>query len=269
VPPIRRAADLALEVRQVVFGQHKGEMVRCNLEALCERGAFRVRTISSARRGSHQALLIPEFDGSFTILVDPNPPERLLDENAMSVRRHRVRFRVAHEIGHSFFYNRLARPPVRLVKPSQEEEQFCNAFAFALLVPPAALAAAPPTPEAVFRAHLAYDVSVWLAAHSLTVAHPTVSIVGLLREASPRTGAYAMRVVWSQGPRFIPRGARFPSEAVERAEQRGAAEGTESFSLKWLRGEFHVSASMLPRRRQIVAVLRAPSGPSSQLSLVT
>lgn len=88
-------------------------------------------TLGSAR-GSHRAMLIPRSGGGFTAVVDP---ELTAEEDAsgahpMAVRR----FRLAHELAHSFFYSDGA-PPKRLVRLSADEENACDWFAAALEEP--------------------------------------------------------------------------------------------------------------------------------------
>jgi hypothetical protein len=91
----------------------------------------------SADVGGQDALLIPTSEGGFRVVVDPrlsarqywwaptNPQAALLT----SV----VAFRTAHEIGHTFFYDR-GRPPRRRIPVTLEEEDFCDRFAAAMLV---------------------------------------------------------------------------------------------------------------------------------------
>jgi len=140
VPTDRRAAELAGEVRRAVAeptGAHLDAPV--DLGAVCRLGGFQiVRTDFQNSGGTHEALLVPRPDGTFVVLVDP---ARGTSDLGPMIGEHRLRFRVAHEVGHGFFYDRARRPPSRLAALSPREETFCNAFAAALLLPPSVAAA--------------------------------------------------------------------------------------------------------------------------------
>jgi Zn-dependent peptidase ImmA (M78 family) len=89
-----------------------------------------------------------------------------------STRRHRTRFLISHEIGHTFFYELSARRPRRLLPVgSAAEEEFCTEFARALLIPPEAVAQTPPCADTVFELAQRYDVSVELAARTFAAFH--------------------------------------------------------------------------------------------------
>ena len=87
------------------MGSSAVERGRCDLQAICRIGMFLPKR--DDRRfadSSHDALMVPRRDGVFVILVDPIPKSGAMI--APDVGRHRNRFRIAHEIGHSFFYDR-------------------------------------------------------------------------------------------------------------------------------------------------------------------
>lgn len=82
------------------------------------------------------------------IIVDPDltPTARLEPEDAgfnIRLQKNRLlptrgRFSVAHELGHTFFYNLDDKPPRRLTNlpyPDESEERLCNRFAAELLMP--------------------------------------------------------------------------------------------------------------------------------------
>lgn len=90
------------------------------------------------------ALLVPSARSGFLLVVDPD----LAMSEAWQVaglgaadRRATVSsmidFRLAHELAHTFFYDR-AFPPRRLLPQASREEAFCDMVARALLVPRAA-----------------------------------------------------------------------------------------------------------------------------------
>jgi hypothetical protein len=91
------------------------------------RWSVRAKDLGS-RDGGHKALLIPLFDGGFSILIDPEPPN---EANAPD-RLNWWQWRVAHELAHSIFY-RPGTPPKRAVSYVREEEEFCDGFAAGVL----------------------------------------------------------------------------------------------------------------------------------------
>ena len=258
VPSVAEARTLALDLRTGVLGYSTGW---CDLTKLCLEGAFRTKwaDFTADRTSTHSALLVPRADGSFDIIVDPEPrrqgTEAALTTGMASVtRNHRFRFRVAHEIGHSFFYNRRLRPPRRRLPFSEAEEVFCDAFANALLVPPKDADEYVADTASVFDIHRKYEVSVEVAARALAHAHPDLSIFGLLRYRHARTKREGDRVVWSHGPVYIPREARLRSRAVDEARVGARAEAVEFLRLGALRGTYRVVAHRLPGRKLTVVV---------------
>src|SRR5260221_7349902 len=123
VPPENIAAELAVAVRQAVLGATAGLEAYCDLVEVCRAGGFRTTELAN-NDGHHlpEALLIPTAGGTFTIVVRR-------DDYQQRVNRQRSRFRIAHEIGHSFFYDRSLRPPKKLTDDSKNEERFCDKFA--------------------------------------------------------------------------------------------------------------------------------------------
>jgi len=263
IPPLSHAVELADRVSLAALGEpSESRAAPCNLRAICRSGGFHPKRLDRRfAEYSHDALLVPQSDGDFTILVDPIPKA----ENSLSddLARHRNRFRIAHEIAHSFFFDRRTRPPARVVSPSAEEELFCDEFASALLVPRARLNGIAPTPENAFQLAQTHDVSVEVAARAIGKAYPDLSVVGLLWRNHPnKAGRPSLRVTWSAGPRFIPRDASLHSDVANRAAIDGDSRGVEPLNAAALRGHFFVDAARLPKRRQIVVFLT----PSSSLA---
>jgi Zn-dependent peptidase ImmA (M78 family) len=95
-----------------------------------------------------------------------------------NLRRHRVRFRVAHELAHTLFYWRRGDRPQRHLLDSASQERFCDAFSRALLVPPAVVARMPVNARTIMDLQEIFDVSLEVAARSLATAHPG-AFVGL------------------------------------------------------------------------------------------
>jgi len=84
--------------------------------------------LSSEQENKEDAVMIPDLNG-FIIKIP---------ENASLTRN---RFSVAHEIGHTLFYDLQSRPPSRLStrfninKKDRKEEWICNDFAREILIP--------------------------------------------------------------------------------------------------------------------------------------
>jgi IrrE N-terminal-like domain len=97
----------------------------------------------AAAAGGSEALLIPMPGNRFRIAVDPTPRSGWDDYEIPArsdVTRHRMRFRVGHELGHTLFYERVdGEMPSRTHGSSRQEEAFCDRFARGLLLPDNAL----------------------------------------------------------------------------------------------------------------------------------
>lgn len=227
VPGEHIALRLAEEVRRLVA--HDREECPCDLDRICVLGGFRSRiVVLDTRLGGHEALLVPKVDGGFEILVDPTPSvgQAVREEGARQrLSRRRLRFRIAHEVGHSFFYDRQSRPARRLLTHSDAEEVFCDAFANALLVPPHAVRRRAPTGEAVFDLAHKFDVSVETAGRAVAKAHPGVLVLGVRPTLTPRGTVSALFVLWSAGRPLFPTGAELTGAWVDLTQRDGDDEG--------------------------------------------
>lgn len=74
--------------------------------------------------GGMVAALIPDIEHPFTVLCERAQP---------SDRADCVRFRVAHELAHTMFYDWSLCPPRQVRRGCVMEERFCDTFAAALL----------------------------------------------------------------------------------------------------------------------------------------
>ena len=88
-----------------------------------------------APTGGLRGMMAPRAGGGFLFVIDPRPApmERDILELGGVNRDLLMNLRLAHELGHVFFYE--PDPPHRRLPArtrSEEEEQFCDAFAFAL-----------------------------------------------------------------------------------------------------------------------------------------
>jgi hypothetical protein len=172
VPPKSAAGDIAAALRCNWGVEEDGKLdLRDILEAL---GVELVLADLGGSEGGPQGLLMPLTRGGYRIEVDPAPP---LDSGPMSgalreeVDRHRMRFVAAHEIAHTLFYWQGRGGPERLLGDSPAQEQFCDALAAALLVPPAAAGQMALHPHSVVELHKRFDVSIEVAARALVDAH--------------------------------------------------------------------------------------------------
>jgi hypothetical protein len=156
-------------------------------------------------------MLVPAQDG-FRATVEADLWERAKREDSA---RHRLRFVLAHELGHTLFYS-PGQPPARIAPPDGEEEKFCHDFANALLVPPKVAASTSLDPEGLFALMGRFDVSRQVAAWAMARSQAPISVLWLCKAPHPvRGGQEAMRVDWSASTRFIARGESFKSPLAE------------------------------------------------------
>jgi hypothetical protein len=177
------AREMALRVRSLA-GQKGTASGPVSLKVILSLARATVREADlRAADGGREALLLPVERDRFEIVVDPTPRGGWQDHEPplqRSVAQTRKRFRIAHEIGHTFFYVRDGGRPRRLCPPgTKEEEAFCDAFAEELLVSDAAILENPPTAAHVFRVARMLGVSVEVTARALARRHPSQPRVSL------------------------------------------------------------------------------------------
>ena len=214
--------------------------------------------MQSERTGRRQAFLLPGKLAGFDVLV-----HRDVVHNSALGRR-RLRYTLAHEVGHSFFFNRRAVPHNRHCEWSAEEERFCDSFAEELLVPSRDVKTLPWAQTMVRSIRDRYDVSLEAAARAAVRHHFGAVAVGLLESDHPTKGR-ALRVAWSAGA-FVPDGAQLRSAVADAAWASGSASGTEQFALGHLRGIMQVSAER-ERQGRLVLVLLRPRSPQEERQL--
>jgi hypothetical protein len=191
---------MASRARVAVLGQRFAEEPMLDLSDVCEAARVTVReALLSGERGGQEALLTPLGDDRFAITVDATPrggwrcvEGRMQEE----LRRHRVRFRVAHELAHTLFYWRHGDRPRRHLLDSASQERFCDAFSRALLVPPAVAARMPVNTGSIVDLQETFDVSLEVAARALAAAHPR-AFVGLW--FADAEGDDQLRLQWCTG----------------------------------------------------------------------
>jgi len=151
-----------------------------DLRAVCRvAGVTYSQDVLGGTDGLIEAMLVPLSGDRFGIAVDPTPRGGWLTVPPAvrrDLRRHRVRFRVAHELGHTFFYAREGERPRRIVPDSPRQEAFCDTFARSLLVSPRSASTVVPSAAAVLKLAREFDVSVEVAARAVSSAHPDVEV---------------------------------------------------------------------------------------------
>jgi hypothetical protein len=172
----------------------------------------------------------------------------------------RWRFSIAHELGHTFFFDRSGERATRLPKRSSPaEERFCNVFAGDLLCPRAALGESlDPTscwriarlmsvsPQVVARQALRHERLQWRAFMGLAV-----------RGKASDPSDEALRTVWVVTPdgTFVPIGDKFSSgPAVEALESGHTVSRLDRISTGSVRGVLEQMACPGPARTVILAV---------------
>jgi hypothetical protein len=141
---------------------------------ICRAAGFPFRQVRLGGAGGSTQAMISPWRGRLEIAVDPEPRGGWAAIPAgvrSDLRRHRQRFLTAHELGHSLFYDFGRGQPRRLVRDSAALETFCDAFAAALLMPPAVVSRATPTPAAILAAQKKFDVSLEVAVRAFAEQH--------------------------------------------------------------------------------------------------
>ena len=196
VPRVSDAGRLAAEVRAAIQPQDpEGPILR--LEPLCRAARVRVikRDLGSVSGGA-EAVLVPQPKDRFHIWVDPTPRGgwQIAPTLRVAVRRHRLRFRVAHEIAHTLFYRRNGGEPDRLLGDSPQQERFADEFARALLVPPALVATIEASPQGVLDLQRLCDVSLEVALRALVASR--LDVTAALTYWPVASGPDQARVQW-------------------------------------------------------------------------
>jgi uncharacterized protein DUF955 len=146
--------------------------------------------------GGVEATLTPLDGNRFGVVVDPEPAggwPRIDVLLRTDLARQRYRFRLAHELAHTLFYDRSGTRPRRRFPVTAAEEAFCDRYARALLLPDDALANRIVTPAEVLRVQRQYDVSLELCVRAFAEVHSR-GFFGLLVANGP--SAPVLRPQW-------------------------------------------------------------------------
>lgn len=194
VPSVAEAVEFAADARAVA-GQSNATT---DLRSICATARVRVQTARlGGAEGRQEAMLVPLPGNRFGVSVDPTPRggwRRIPVHLRKELRRHRLRFRIGHELGHTLFYSRGGDEPQRHLFDSAAQEEFCDSFSRELLIPRHDARRANPTPQGLLRLQARCDVSLELAARAMSVAQPGVSIA--LWFDDPEEG---MALQWANG----------------------------------------------------------------------
>lgn len=151
-----------------------------DLRSICAAARARVQTARlGGAEGGQEAMLAPLPGNRFGVSVDPTPPggwRRIPVHLRKELKRHRLRFRIGHELGHTLFYSRGGDEPQRHLFDSPAQEEFCDSFSRELLIPRHHARRSKPTPQGLLSLQARCDVSLELAARAMSAAQPGVSI---------------------------------------------------------------------------------------------
>ena len=257
VPELHVADDAARAVRSALLGNDETALL--DAEGLCRLGDFVAEEADlGVDAGGDEAMMFPGSDGRFHIRIDARPYRGCWNEHDPGLRtelaRQRFRFRLAHEIAHSFFFRREGSRLTRERDPSTAEERFCDEFARCLLVPTCAAKRYPVTADSVVDLHAAYDVSIEVAARALARAHNEATVLVAYWPTGEPCVYDALQLQWlsQQSRQFYDH--FFHAKTVILAVEEGSATCRERSPLT-ATATLAASARRVPEpRRQVVAV---------------
>lgn len=250
IPDPEETAEVALAVRSSLWGSVAALSPVGDIAEVCRLGGFRLRERPlGGARGGLEAVIAPVPEDRFEIHVDPEPlggwtavPHAMRD----TLRRQRLRFRVAHEIAHSFFYVRDGSVPKRSLGNSRRQEEFCDRFAAEFLLPGKVVAATKHSASALVELSRRYDVSLQVVVRSFAAQWPEAMVALLVAKPG------ALERQWAAGDQHLPPGW------WRQADGHGLSDW-EKFEVEALEracGLAGVQALSLPERRQVLLLGR-------------
>lgn len=194
VPSGHHAAVLADEFRSIASTPLKGSAL---VDQLHQLGGFTRCEVSFPRSEPViNAMLVPRERGGFTICLSRN-----LTRSQRAGLNAPLDFLVAHEMAHTFFYDRCARPHRRFVAQSSEEEAFCDSFARHLLLPSMPRSSCIPNTAWLQRLSVDNGINLGTAASGAVVDIEGLAIVMVVVRRSLPTIAWAAGRIpaWMKG----------------------------------------------------------------------
>lgn len=232
-PKLDLASTLALSVRADTVGS----MTRAvDLESVAHELGCRVQSFTepSTEHSRHLASLVPR--------AAADQPFDIVFNNSVSDRRQR--FSIAHELGHTFFFDRSSTPPRRLPsRHTEEEEKFCDLFARELLFPACNVPSEPTVDDVDMLAHR-FQVAAQVVGLQCWASgrFPWRALAWLWWSPTPRDRQnWGLRVAWTITPPgvFVPTEAKYRGgPALDAYQQQRRVKGTSELRLGTLRGSF-------------------------------
>lgn len=218
IPDQAVAPKLAASIRSSL-GLSSAERLGVECAASLLRCSLVPFSPSQMQARHHSASLMPRSRGDLIFEIRHN-------EDELRRSRRRWRFSIAHEFGHTFFFERFGERAVRLPRwSSSGEESFCNAFAGDLLCPAGALGTA------------IGPVECWRISDELLVSPQVVALqalrhaafewralLGLAMRGKPTDPSHeAFRVVWAVTPKgtYIPIWDKYDKGPAREALEKG------------------------------------------------
>jgi IrrE N-terminal-like domain len=174
LPDLDVLRSLIRKVRATVMGDPESREA-LDVDRLCELGGFDVEEMSlHGAEGRLQALIFPSEENRFCVYVDPEPPggwAQMEPRLQAELREHRLRFRICHEVAHSFFFDRDGDLPTAIVGGSAAQEEICDRFASELLIPRGEVRDLRPQASSVVEIQRRFRVSLEAAARAFADVH--------------------------------------------------------------------------------------------------
>jgi len=246
VPFSDQAAVLALGVRKALGIARADVAPVGRIEEICRTAGIKLRLRRLRGKDDGLQAVLAACPGGFEVTVDTEPPggwKSVPETIRPGLHRHRLRFRVAHELAHTLFYDRTTPRPHRIVPDSTEQEAFCDVFARAFLVPPAGIPPRIADPAVVVSLARRYDVSLEVAVRAVAAAHPDMWFGLYLDQADGATPQWLSSA--AAGPPWMQWWVRRLDPASDCAKAHHPRDG-------WIG-----TALPLPARRQLLVIARA------------
>lgn len=175
----------------------------CRLGPICDLLRVEIRRVE----------LDPEVAGTPALLAPVEGGFRAIFARCFQAPPEIVRLILAHEIGHTLFYDRAGSTPRRQLPTTPEEEIFCDRFADALLLPTVVLERLRSDREQLGRVAEHYRIPLQAAVTAAARAWDRDVVVGLREEGN------LPFVVLTDDPDELPVGATLGPSTLESAAE--------------------------------------------------